>query len=221
MPNKHNPYFKIAEELPMKLLARLIPALLIGGAVSALFFILFEAGFFLTAAAGLAGFVGGALLFSPKKIDPRLLELEKVHGISAKTLRSIISKGKRRVAKMQKIASSIEEKSVRQKIDNICETVEKIFEDFKYDPKDVKAARQFLSYYLDTTIKIIEQYSVLSKQPTSADGQKTLAKAEEMLGKIEEAFEKQLTKLYEDDFLDLDTEMTVLDSAIKFDGLRK
>ena len=48
---------------------------------------------------------------------------------------------------------------------------------------------------------------------------KTLNKVIKVLDSIEKAFEKQLMQLYDDDFLDLDTEIKILEKSIQADGL--
>jgi 5-bromo-4-chloroindolyl phosphate hydrolysis protein len=147
------------------------------------------------------------------------VDLARVHGISPEKLNNIIRNGRKKLRKIKKLAMGIDDGSVRGKILDIHEVARKIFENFKKDPKDVKYARQFLNYYLDTVIKIIIQYTDLLGKNISSDDKETLKRAEEMLTVIEETFTKQLGKLYEDDFLDLDSELKVLEKTIKYDGV--
>jgi 5-bromo-4-chloroindolyl phosphate hydrolysis protein len=203
----------------MKFLKRFLPSALVGAATFVLFSILFEAGILISTIFAIAGFLGTTLVFTPKKVDPEMKRLEEIYGITPRKIRSIVGKGKRKIKKMKKIAQTIDNPKIQERIHNISGITEKIFLNFTKDPKDVKAARQFLNYYLDATIKIIKQYSVLSKMNTDKKNREVLKKAEDLLGTIEKTYEEQLQKLYEDDFLDLDTEIQVLERSIKLDGI--
>ena len=204
----------------MKSIPRILLSAAVGVGLFSFFSVILEAGIVLSALFGLGGLIGSFLSFAPKKIDPKLQELFKLHGISPEKIKRIVRGGKKKLRKMRKFKEIIEKADVQSTIEEICVTTEKIFDDFKHDPKDVKAARQFLNYYLDATLKVIEQYYVLSKQPSHTDKEEeTLKKVERTLGSIAIAFEQQLKKLYEDDFLDLDSEIDLLEKTIKLDGV--
>jgi len=95
-----------------------------------------------------------------------------------------------------------------------------IFDDFIKDPKDVRAARKFIDYYLETTLKIVLLYTELSAKSVYSDQEKqVLEKAEQILKQIEDTFHKQLGKLQEDDYLDLATELDVLEMTMKSEGI--
>ena len=193
-------------------------SLIAGGIVLFLFHSLLEAGLLLAALFGLAAAVGGFLLLSPKKIDPEYLKLAEIYGITPETVRKTIRKGETKVRTMRKIAETIENPKVREDIERICVLSEKIFRNFKTDPKDIRVARPLLNYYLDSTIKILRQYSKLAKKDSGSGHPDAVRRAEEVLGTIEQSFENQLKRLHEDDVLDLDTEIAVLKKAMKMDG---
>ena len=73
---------------------------------------------------------------------------------------------------------------------------------------------------MDSTLKIVDKYIDLSARGIkSADLVQSLAKVEELLDTIYHAFEKQLEILVKDDVMDLDTELKLLESTIKMEGL--
>ncbi|MEZ4652606.1 MAG: 5-bromo-4-chloroindolyl phosphate hydrolysis family protein [Candidatus Eisenbacteria bacterium] len=105
-------------------------------------------------------------------------------------------------------------------MESICRRMEQIYENFERDPKDIKTAGQFLSYYTDTTVRIIERYIELSGHDVAdRDIQSTLTKVESILGQIDRAFEKQLAKLLRDDALDLESEIRLLEKTLEAEGL--
>ncbi len=111
-------------------------------------------------------------------------------------------------------------RSVPAKIDALCKTVSEILAEIRRDPDDLKRARQFLSYYLDSTITILEKYEKLTANPVRDDKIKTsIARVEAMLDTIDKAFEKQLANLLSNDVMDLDAELALLESTINMEGL--
>ena len=73
----------------------------------------------------------------------------------------------------------------------------------------------------EATLQIMEKYAQLSKNKKNAERKKSLKKVEKLMGEIEDAFENQLSKLYDDDFLNLDTEVSVLEKTLELEGLKK
>ncbi len=193
-------------------------SLIAGGAVFFFFHALLEAGLILASLFAIAAAMGGFLLLTPKKIDPEYQQLAEIYGITPETVRKTVRKGERKVRTMRKIAETIDNPKVRKDIERICVLSEKIFKNFKTDPKDIRIARPLLNYYLDSTIKIIRNYSRLAKKGSEMGDPATIQRAEEVLGTIEESFAKQLKRLHENDNLDLDTEIAVLKKAMKMDG---
>lgn len=110
--------------------------------------------------------------------------------------------------------------SAPAKIGALCETVAKILAEIRRDPDDLRRARQFLSYYLDSTIAILEKYETLAATPVRDDKiAASVARADAMLDTIGKAFEKQLANLLSNDVMDLDAELALLENTINMEGL--
>jgi len=200
----------------MKILRWILSAAISSG-IFALLFVVVDAGTLISLVLGGTAFAGGALLLSPEKIDPMFEELAREHGITPAQLKKILKNGKEKINILRSYADKIKESAIKTEINRIAGTAEKIFQDFSKDPKDIKAARQFITYYLDAAINVIKQYSELSDNaPDKKDFQ---VKVTELLKTINKSFETQLKKLYEDDFLNLAVEMQVLEKTIKSEGL--
>jgi 5-bromo-4-chloroindolyl phosphate hydrolysis protein len=200
----------------MKILRWIISAAISSG-IFALLFIVVDAGSLISLLLGGTAFAGGALLLSPEKIDPMFEALAKEHGITPAQLKKILKNGKAKVNTLRDYADDVKDGAIKKEITEIADTAEKIFQNFSRDPKDIKAARQFITYYLDAAINVIKQYSDLSDNaPDKKDFQ---VKVTALLKTINKSFETQLKKLYEDDFLNLDVEMKVLEKTIRSEGL--
>lgn len=188
-----------------------------GGAAFLIFYLLLDTGFIISLAVAFAGYLGASLILTPSKT--RELEF-RLDGLNAESIRKTIDEGRKKVNLMRKYCLEINRAEVRKKVERICMVADNIFDDFGNDPKDIKAARKFLSYYLDAAINIIGKYTELSsKRVISEDVENSLSKVEEMLETLGDTFERQLKKLLEDDILDLDTEISLLEKTIKSEGL--
>ena len=77
-----------------------------------------------------------------------------------------------------------------------------------------------MSYYLPTTLKLLNAYDRMSGTGVSGENiDTTLAKVEGMMRTIVSAFEKQLDALYGADALDISTDITVLENMMAREGL--
>lgn len=141
-------------------------------------------------------------------------------GVTKQQVEEIIRTGKKKVRRIRDIAVRIQKKEIKEQVERICSTADAIFEDFKQDPADVKVARKFLSYYLDTTESILKKYVKLSnKNMETEDVKEALERVENVLDKIESTFKKQLEKLLENDVLNLDVEISLLEKTMKSEGI--
>ena len=193
---------------------------IVGGFILLLFFLFLQVSFLLSAIIGLAGFIGTWLLiyaFKPKDS----LNIDLGNSVTAEELNRTLKDGDEKVKSLQSYLPLISSATVKEKLGQIINIVKDIFNNFKKDPKDIKYAKQFLSYYLDTTIIIVKKYTELSSQNLQTPEIKgTLLKAENMLGSIEKAFEIQKAKLLSDDVMQLDVEIETLEKTFNAEGLK-
>ncbi len=150
--------------------------------------------------------------------DERNIEKE-FKDIKDDRLRNILIDGSKKKLKLERIYVNISNIEVRNKVREILKITKKIFSELKKDPKDANKCRQFLNYYLDAAITIIEKYNDLSSKGSySPEIQDTLYKAEKVLDVIIEAFNKQLAKLYDNEVMDLNLEIEVLEKTLLSEG---
>ena len=88
------------------------------------------------------------------------------------------------------------------------------------DPSDVPEIRKFLDYYLPTTIKLLNAYDRMSGQGIEGENlTKSMNSIEEMLDTAVDAFKKQLDSLFEDQALDIETDISVMNRMLEREGL--
>ncbi len=195
---------------------------LLGTAIALVLGLIIGVGPFFSIAAGIFGCIAGFIIFRPLTTKSLPFDFTSIDGISKEMYETAITEGSRKLSKLQASADKIQDRNVQVKAKNICVLTEKILDDIKKDPKDVKPARSFLNYYLDTAMNILKQYNELAVQKVSSEEVKeVIKKVDRTLGTLEQAFEKQLAKLMENDVLALNTELTVLERTIEMEGFGK
>jgi len=191
-----------------------------GGAFFLVFFFLIQMNLGFSLLLGLAGF-GGAYSFIYAFRPKNKIEFNLGEGITPELIATTMKEGNEKIRVLGEYAQKIKDPRVSGKIYQIIEVIKKIFDNFKKDPKDIRSARQFLSYYLDTCIKIVRKYIDLSSQNVrSPEIAATLTRAENMLDSIEKAFEKQQARLLRDDVMDLDVEIETLERTFSAEDLK-
>lgn len=122
-------------------------------------------------------------------------------------------------SKIDKIMFQIDDEDMKKSIKEINETTKKIINTIEKKPEKYEKVHNFFDYYLPVTINILNKYDEIENQQlTDDDSKKFMDSAKKMIDKINEAFKKQLSNLYQSDIIDTDAEMKVFDSMLKSDG---
>ncbi|HET6493858.1 MAG TPA: 5-bromo-4-chloroindolyl phosphate hydrolysis family protein [Thermoleophilia bacterium] len=113
-------------------------------------------------------------------------------------------------------ATAIGKADVREAVVALCRTADQIIAELASHPRRLDAARGFLTYYLDAAQRIVEGYVYLgSRQSSSPEIDKTIARAEDSLHVVQQAFDRQLANVLEDRALDLDSEIELLERTVR------
>ncbi len=188
---------------------------ILGAAAFIAFFVLIQAGILFSLLATAAAFAAGLLLAN----EPRTMKV-KLDGVNAQSLSAALAEAEAKLAAFESLIPRLESKPIKAKAQEIAELERKIIEDIEADPKDLKPARGFLTYYQDAAINILRKYQqIMERGASAADVRASVARVEPVLETIRASFEKQLARLLENDVLDLDTEISVLEKTLKMEGL--
>jgi hypothetical protein len=132
----------------------------------------------------------------------------------------VILEARDRVDAIGTTAAYIAKPAVRDKVAALCDTAEEILAELVAKPRKVGAARSFLTYYLDAAARIVEGYANLSRRAAaSPDVARALARAEQSLESLQEAFDRQLSNVLEDRVLDLESEIELLEKTVRMDAM--
>ena len=97
---------------------------------------------------------------------------------------------------------------------------DKIFLALEKQPRESQQVRKFMNYYLPTSVKLLDTYRTLSTAGGGQNIQTSMQSIENSMGMVADAFEKQLDRLYADDQLDINAEISALETMMAADGLR-
>ena len=124
------------------------------------------------------------------------------------------------LAEMQRLDDNIQDEKISADIQKLREICGKIFEQVKTDPSKLPQIRKFMSYYLPTTLKLLNSYDRMGAQGISGENiNATMDKVESMMDTIVKAFEKQLDSLFGAEAMDISTDITVLETMMAREGL--
>jgi len=194
-----------------------IAAGIIGGGTFLIFTFIINSPF-IGIVAGLASF-GGMILLTNKSKPKGELDIQ-IEGITHEMIKETIDEGNKKLTAIRSYIPEIKNSTVKIKVQNISEITEKILNQIKKKPKCLRAAKRFLSYYLEAVDKILYKYTEIAAQDVKTEEVKeSLKKVESLLDTIILTFEKQMGKLLENDIMDLDAEISLLENTIKMEGL--
>lgn len=133
---------------------------------------------------------------------------------------NVLSEGSEALREMGRLYHNINDKSIRSKINEIMLITDKIMLDAEEDPSDLPQIRRFFSYYLPTTIKLLKTYESLNS--VGIDGENIDASKKnisDMLDTAIEAYKKRLDSLFENQALDIETDIDVMNQMMEREGL--
>ena len=135
-------------------------------------------------------------------------------------VQAIINEGKTAQRELGRLYASIPDLDVKKKIRDIMEVSDKIIQDAIDDPSDVPQIKKFLDYYLPTTIKLLNAYDRMGAQGIEGENiSGTMSSIEEMLDTAIVAYKKLLDSLFANQAMDIETDIEVMNTLLKREGL--
>ncbi len=106
-----------------------------------------------------------------------------------------------------------------RRLKELDELVRKMLQTVVEHPDETSRLRKFISYYLPTTLKLLQSYRTMKVRGVSySEMTATRDHLIQALDKILQAAQKQLDAMYKDDMLDMSADMDVLEQMLKRDG---
>jgi len=177
-----------------------ISGLIMGGAVSALVFILVSK-------------------FAPSKTVMVEAPL-KAADTGDEHINGLITEGRLKLKEIDTLCYKISDINVLKDVEELKLYGGKIFNYLEEHPEKVSAVRQFMDYYLPTTLSLVQNYVNLKSHGASGENiGSALSKIEEALDVVVVAFKKQFDNLFEAKAIDIIADVNVMERLLKAGGL--
>ena len=125
-----------------------------------------------------------------------------------------------KLREIHQMNDAIEDRAVSERIERIASLTESIFRVVREKPERAEEVRKFMNYYLPTTLKLLKSYSLMEKQSYQGENiQASRKKIEDVLDTLVHAFEQQQDRLFKTEALDVETDISVLETMMASDGL--
>lgn len=132
----------------------------------------------------------------------------------------LVRHGQEMIAQIRDENSQIPDPVLSKKIDELESISNQIFLTVTDKPEKAPQIRRFMDYYLPTVLKMLTNYRKLGeREVTGENAEKTKKSVENAMDIVLEAFKKQHDQLYQRDMLDVTTDISVLETLMKQDGL--
>ena len=171
------------------------------------------------AALSVGGYVLMRVFFPGTTVQVEVPEPEPDTG--DQELDEVIRQGRASIAAIRRLNEQIPDEDISKNLSALEDLTRKIFARLEADKQHVPRCRQFLNYYLPTTIELLERYVTLQNQELdSGDIREAMGRIAGMLYTIREAFTRQLDSLFAQDVVDINAEITVMEQMLQAQGLR-
>lgn len=173
-------------------------------------------------AGGLAFLVGKVISIMSKGVDTsKAAPVQKpIEKTGDEAVDGMIEKGLELLRQINEENKKIPQPQLTKNINEIDATAREIFQTVAEQPQKAPQIRRFMEYYLPTTLKMLSGYSKMNERNvTGQQADETRRQIEDATKVVVQAFKKQLNNLYQDDILDISTDVDVLETLLKQDGL--
>lgn len=172
-----------------------------------------------------AGFLGGKLS------KPVVLIKEKPYNVLPPPAPVLISTGNealdelytesmRLMGELGEASLLITNPVMQKPLDELMRVSRQIFAFVEKNPNKIRHIRQFVSYYLPTTVKLLQSYSELAREPYKGENiKKAMARIEESIGGVADTFNRELDSLYGDKAMDITVDLEVMQSMMRSQGI--
>lgn len=173
----------------------------------------------MAAAALLAGRVA-QIMGSGLDTSKRMPAMDDLPKTGNEQVDQLIERGRSILAEIVEENRLIPDPALSRQIDEMESITNKIFRTVVEQPDKGPQIRRFMDYYLPTTLKMLRGYRKMDERRISGrEAENVKEKIESAMDVVIGALKKQLNTLYQDDILDISTDIDVLETMLKQDGL--
>jgi 5-bromo-4-chloroindolyl phosphate hydrolysis protein len=133
---------------------------------------------------------------------------------------ALIQEKDKAIGEMRRLNDAISDETISKQIDQLEEATAKIVGYVAEHPEKLPQIRKFMNYYLPTTLKLLNAYDRMGTAGVSGENiDGTMGKIETMMETVVSAFHKQLDALFQDEAMDIASDITVMENLMAQEGL--
>lgn len=153
------------------------------------------------------------------KPQPEKKEEKKPSRTGDPEVDKLIDEGNEYLKKLRAANDAIPEETLTEDISRMERASADIFRYIADHPGKAPQIRKFMSYYLPTTLKLLNSYQRLSAQSVKGENiTSTMFNIAGMMHTVADAFEKQLDSLFTDEAMDISADISVFETLLKQEG---
>ena len=151
----------------------------------------------------IAAYVAGTI-FSPAKVE----QVEVDYKTGNNDADAIIVRGRETTARLRDAFTRITDPELKTYVSRTERALTRMIDTVAQTPAKAAHVKKFVNYYLPTIVKLLDAYDRLCEAGQSDTMNATL-----------QSIEKQLANMFEDEQMDISTDIEVLETMLKSDGL--
>ena len=145
---------------------------------------------------------------------------EEIDNLGDEEIGSTIKIGRNYIEQIKAVRNELYREEIAIKLDKLVNIGNQILNYVEKNPKKTQEVNKFINHYLPITIKLINSYKDLNNQVVQGDNIKNAKiEIEKSIDLINKSFENLLDDLFEDVVLDISTDISVLKTLFKQEGL--
>ena len=146
-------------------------------------------------------------------------EAEKPKSTGNPEIDALIKERERAISEMRRLNDAIEDEKISAQIDHLELTTGKIIDHVVQNPKKLPQISRFMSYYLPTTLKLLNAYDRMDEAGVAGENiSSTKQRVEKMMDTLVQAYDHQLDALFGDEAMDISTDITVMENLLRQQG---
>ena len=135
-------------------------------------------------------------------------------------VQQILHDGEDYLRTVKQLNDRIPDEEMSRKISRIENLMHKTFEEVKEKPEAAPSLRKYMSYYLPTTVKLLNAYADLDTKPDIGSNiAQTKQEISNSLDMVGDGFEKLFDSLFEEMSMDISSDISVMKTMMAQDGL--
>lgn len=145
---------------------------------------------------------------------------EEIENLEKNEIESTIKIGRNYIEQIKNIKNELYKEEIAVKLDKLGNISNQILVQVEKNPNKIQEVNKFINHYLPITIKLINSYKDINNQSVQGENiENAKIEIEKSIDLINSAFENLLDDLYEDVVLDISTDISVLKTLFKQEGL--